>query len=91
MVVVSDGLAYDTGYELSYGAEDAKHALSETRNQGIGCLCLSIGANTDAESLERVFGSAAYAAIRHPSQLNGVVGPLFFSALRAAEIKRSLS
>lgn len=91
MAVVSDGLAYDAGYELDYGAEDAKHALYETRGQGIGCLCLSIGANTDAESLERVFGSAAYAAIRDPSQLTSVVESLFLSTLRAAEVKRSLS
>lgn len=89
MAVVSDGLAYDAGYELEYGAEDARHALHEARMQGVGCVCLSIGANTDADTLERIFGSAAYAGVRDPSQLGSVIAPLFLSALRAAEVKRS--
>ena len=56
-------LAYDHGYEPAYGAADARRALAEARRRGTGCLCLSIGAGTDAETLRRVFGSAAHAAI----------------------------
>lgn len=88
LVVLSDGLAYDHGYEPAYGAADARRALGEARRQGVGCLCLGIGASTDAETLRRVFGSAAHATIPIPAQLGRVIGPLFRSALRSAEVSR---
>ena len=88
LVVLSDGLAYDHGYEPSYGAADARRALAEARRRGTGCLCLSIGASTDAETLRRVFGSAAHATIPRTEQLRKVIGPLFRSALRSAEVPR---
>jgi hypothetical protein len=90
LVVLSDGLAYDDGYEPAYGAADVKRALAESRLKGIGCLCLSIGAQTDNEVLRRVFGSAAHATIPEPQQLRQVLAPLFRSALRSAEVKRQL-
>ncbi len=88
LVVLSDGLAYDHGYERAYGAADARRALAEARRRGTACLCLSIGASTDSEELRRVFGSAAHAAIPKPEQLRRVIGPLFRSALRSAEVRR---
>jgi hypothetical protein len=88
LVVLSDGLAYDHGYERVYGAADARRALAEARRRGTACLCLSIGANTDVEALRRVFGSAAHAAIPRPEHLRRVIGPLFRSALRSAEVRR---
>ena len=88
LVVLSDGLAYDHGYERVYGAADARHALGEARRRGTACLCLSIGASTDALALRRVFGSAAHAAIPRLEQLRRVIGPLFRSALRSAEVRR---
>ena len=91
LVVVSDGLAYDHGYEPINGAADARRALAEARHQGIGCLCLSIGASTDGEALRRVFGTAAHAMIPGPEQLRRVIGPLFRSALRSAEGRRHAS
>jgi hypothetical protein len=87
LVVLSDGLAYDHGYEPVYGAGDARRALAETRNQGIGCLCLSIGAGTDTAVLQRVFGSAAHATMPKAEYLSRHVGPLFRSAIRAAEVR----
>jgi nitric oxide reductase activation protein len=89
LVVLSDGLAYDHGYEPAYGAADARRALGEARRRGTACLCLSIGASTDAPALRRVFGSAAHAAIPRPEQLKRVIGPLFRAALRSAEVRRS--
>ena len=88
LVVFSDGLAYDHGYEPVYGAADARRALAEARHQGIGCLCLSIGASTNIEALRRVFGSAAHATIPRTEQLSQVIAPLFRSALRSAEVPR---
>jgi len=88
LVVLSDGLAYDQGYERAYGAADARRALTESRRRGVGCVCLTIGAGTDVHSLRRVFGSTAHATIARPDQLAGVIGPLFRSALRSAEVRR---
>jgi nitric oxide reductase NorD protein len=91
LVVLSDGLAYDHGYERAYGAADARRALTEARRRGTGCVCLTIGAGTDVASLRRVFGSTAHATIGRPDQLAGVIGPLFRSALRSAEVRRRVS
>lgn len=88
LLVLSDGLAYDHGYEPAYGAADARQALAEARRDGVGCLCLSIGANTDSESLRRVFGSAAHAGFATAAQLEPRIGPLLRGALRNAEVKR---
>ena len=68
-----------------------RRALAEARRWGTGCLCLSIGAGTDAQALSRVFGTAAHATVPRPDQLAGVVGPLFRSALLSAEAKRRVS
>ncbi|WP_370462753.1 nitric oxide reductase activation protein NorD [Mycobacterium sp. Marseille-P9652] len=88
LVVLSDGLAYDHGYERAYGAADARRALAEARRRGTGSVCLTIGAGTDVPSLRRVFGDTAHATIARPDQLAGVIGPLFRSALRSAEVRR---
>jgi len=88
LVLLSDGLAYDHGYEPAYGAADARQALAEARRDGVGCLCLSVGAGSDIEVLRRVFGSAAFAAVPEPGRLGQVIGPLFRSALQAATVQR---
>lgn len=91
LVVLSDGIAYDHGYERAYGAADARRALTEARRRGTGCVCLTIGAGTDVDALRKVFGSTAHATIVRPDQLAGVIGPLFRSALRSAEVRRRVS
>jgi nitric oxide reductase NorD protein len=91
LVVVSDGLAFDHGYERAYGAADSRRALTEARRRGIGCVCVTIGAGTDVQSLRKVFGSTAHATIARPDQLTGLIGPLFRSALRSAEVRRKVS
>ncbi|KLO31403.1 nitric oxide reductase activation protein [Mycolicibacter heraklionensis] len=91
LVVLSDGLAYDHGYERRYGAADARRALAEARRRGTGCLCLTVGAATDVEELRRVFGSAAHATIPRLDQLNRVIGPLFRSALCSADLRRRVA
>ncbi|WP_396932015.1 nitric oxide reductase activation protein NorD [Mycolicibacterium sp.] len=91
LVVVSDGLAYDHGYERGYGAADARRALTEARRGGTGCVCLTVGASVDSAELRTVFGSAAYAVVGRPEQLTSVIGPLFRSAVRGAEVRRRSS
>ncbi|MGA7050751.1 MAG: VWA domain-containing protein [Mycobacterium sp.] len=91
LVVISDGLAYDLGYERDYGAADARRALAEARRRGTGCLCLTVGASTDVAELRRVFGSASLATISRPEKLAEIVGPLFRSTLKSAEARRRQS
>lgn len=91
LVVLSDGLAYDHGYERAYGAADARRALAEVRQQGTGAVCLTVGAGTGSRELQRVFGSAAHAAIPRPEQLGDIIGPLFRSALRSADLRRRVT
>jgi hypothetical protein len=88
LVVLSDGFAYDHGYEGRYGEADARRALAEARRRGTGCVCLTIGADTDVHALRRVFGTAAHAVIPRAELLSLVVGPLFRSALRSAQLQR---
>lgn len=91
LVVLSDGLAYDHGYEPEYAAADVRQALGEARRDGVGCLCLSIGADTDTDALRRVFGSAAHATIPNPALLGAVIGPLFRAVLQAADVQRRIA
>jgi nitric oxide reductase activation protein len=91
LLVLSDGLAYDHGYEPDYGAADARQALAEARRDGVGCLCLTVGASTDSESLRRVFGSAAHAFVPGINEVGRCIGPLFRSALRSAEVRRQIA
>ena len=80
LVVISDGLAYDLGYERDYGAADARRALAEARRRGTGCLCLTVGAGTDVAELRRVFGSAAHAAIARPRSSQRSWDPIPFGS-----------
>jgi nitric oxide reductase activation protein len=91
LVVVSDGFAYDHGYEGTYGEADARRALAEARRAGTGCVCLSVGAGTEAEALRRIFGTAAHATIPRVELLSGQIGPLFRSAMRSADARRRLT
>jgi nitric oxide reductase NorD protein len=88
LLVLSDGFAYDHGYEGRYGEADARRALIEARRGGVGCLCISVGAGTTSVALQRVFGTAAHATVPTPDRLSGLIGPLFRAALRSAEAQR---
>lgn len=77
LVVLSDGFAYDHGYEGPYAEGDARRALMEARQRSIGCVCLSVGADVEPKALQRVFGAAAHATVPRADQLPTLVGPLF--------------
>ena len=91
LVVLSDGFPYDDGYEGRYAEADARRSLAEVRRQGIGCLCLSLGATTDAETLGRVFGTAAHASAAQFDDLIPDIGPLFRRAIASAELQRRVA
>ena len=77
LVVLSDGFPYDDGYEGRYAEADAYKALEELRTDGVACLCLSIGAATATDALERVFGSAGYASAATLADLSPQMDELF--------------
>ena len=91
LVVLSDGLAYDHGYDRDYGAADARRALAEARYTGTGALCLTFGSTADAASLRRVFGSASHASVSTQSQMAHAVGVLAHAALRSADMRRRVA
>ena len=74
LLVLSDGFPYDDGYEGRYAEADASKALEELRIDGVACLCLSIGASTGTDVLERVFGSASYRQRTDPGRLEPTDG-----------------
>ncbi|MGV0848938.1 VWA domain-containing protein [Mycolicibacterium phlei] len=82
LLVISDGHPYDDGYEGRYAEADARRALEEVRADGVACLCLSLGATTDADALERVFGSVSHAHAVSLSELSPRMDELFLAALR---------
>ncbi|MEV0111387.1 VWA domain-containing protein [Nocardia sp. NPDC050799] len=82
LLVLSDALPYDHGYESRYAEADTRKAVDELRADGIACLCLSIGAATTTDTLGRVFGPAGYANAATLSDLSPNMDGLFSAALR---------
>ena len=82
LVVLSDGFPYDDGYEGRYAEADAYKALEELRTDGVACLCISIGAATATDALERVFGSAGHASAEMLADLSPHMDELFLSSLQ---------
>ena len=82
LIVLSDGFPYDDGYEGLYAEADANKALEELRMDGVACLCLSIGAATATDALERVFGAASHASAATLAELSPRMDELFLSSLR---------
>ncbi|MGH9034189.1 MAG: nitric oxide reductase activation protein NorD [Acidimicrobiia bacterium] len=84
VVVVSDGLPYDHGYEATYAERDTRRALQEAVARGVGCVCVSVRSSTDEEALERLWGNVSHRRLPHPGELGRHVRPLFRVALQAA-------
>jgi nitric oxide reductase NorD protein len=82
LVVLSDGFPYDDGYEGRYAEADAYKALEELRADGVACLCLSLGATTGTDALQRVFGSVSHASAGTLAELSPQMDELFLSSLR---------
>lgn len=82
LLLLSDGVPYDYGYEGAYAESDARRALEELRRDGVACLSLSIGASTANEALQRVFGSASHANAPRLRELSPRIDKLFLGALK---------
>jgi len=82
--VLSDGVAFDHGYEGSYADSDARMALQEARSRQIGCLCLSVGVEHDDNRLRGTFGAQEYVRFSSWDALRGDLAPLLRTAIRAS-------
>jgi nitric oxide reductase NorD protein len=89
LLVLSDGFPYDDGYESRYAEADAHKALEEVRSDGVACLCLSIGASTTPDALQRVFGSASHANAATLTELSPRMDELFLGALRELGVSQT--
>ncbi len=85
LLVLSDGIAYDEGYEARYATADTRKALDDARDSGVGCLCLSLGGEQTTAELESVFGTSAFAHAERIADLGAELKTLFNHALLAAE------
>lgn len=88
LVVLSDGFPYDDGYESRYAEADSAKALEELRTDGVACLCLSIGASTGTDALDRVFGTASHANSATLAELSGQMDSLFLGALKELAVHK---
>lgn len=85
LLVLSDGIPYDEGYEGRYALADTRRALADARESGVGCLCLSLGGHQTKSELEAVFGSAYFAGAGNLAAIGPELNRLFNHALLAAE------
>ncbi len=89
LLVLSDGIPYDHGYESRYAEADARKALEEVRANGMACLCLSIGSSTPTDALDRVFGSASRAEAATLVELSPRMDEHFLGALKELAVARN--
>jgi nitric oxide reductase NorD protein len=89
LLVLSDGFPYDDGYESRYAEADAARALEELRADDVACLCLSIGASTPTDALDRVFGSASHANAATLAELSPHMDELFLGALKELSVAQA--
>jgi nitric oxide reductase activation protein len=84
LIVLSDAVAYDHGYEGNHADGDARMALLEARSRQIGCLCLSVGVLRDDSRLRNTFGTEDYLRFKSWDALRGNLAPLLRTAIRSS-------
>jgi nitric oxide reductase NorD protein len=84
LILVSDGLPYEEGYERRYAEQDCHRALQEAVESGVGCVCLSVGTAQDEASLDRIWGATSHAHVDHSRDIPARAEALVRTALRTA-------
>lgn len=88
MVMLTDGFAYDDGYEGAYARGDTARALAEAAVQGIACVCVNIGTDQDDATLRQLYGDAAYLRSADTAGLVPALKNLMTQALYRASLAR---
>jgi len=84
LIVLSDGVAFDHGYEGNYADRDARMALWEAHNRKIGCVGLSVGVTQDDTRLRDTFGAQQYLRFCSWDALRRDMATLLRTAIRAS-------
>jgi nitric oxide reductase NorD protein len=87
-MVFTDGFAYDDEYEGRHAEADVAKALSEARERGVACVCISIGSDQGDDKLERTFGTSTYLHCQQVGDLPARLQRLINTALRVTEKTR---
>ncbi len=85
IIVVSDGFAYDDGYEGQYAEKDTRRALSEALRSGVACVCVSVASDTRQQVLDRLWGNTPHVQLADPTGLSAHIVPMIRTALKSAE------
>ena len=83
MLLISDGLPYEDGYEGRYAQEDTRVALNEAESNGTGCVCVNVTMQTHEQHPGTLWGGFTYVHIKDPLALSEQVESLFRTALNA--------
>jgi hypothetical protein len=83
LVVIGDGLPYDDGYEDRYARADARQAIEEAVDRGIGVVGLGIRSSTEPEVLEDVWSSAPFRVVDDVTDVRRHIRGLLNGALDA--------
>lgn len=83
LVVVGDGLPYDDGYEDRYARADARQAIEEAIQRGIGVVGLGIRSSTEPQVLEEVWSVAPFRVIDDVRDVQRHLRGLLLNALSA--------
>ncbi|HEX5659584.1 MAG TPA: VWA domain-containing protein [Polyangiales bacterium] len=85
LLVLSDGFAYDDGYEHGYAEADTAKALAEASKRGIACVCLNVGSDQDDATLSRLYGESAYLRCESPRRAVPALRKLIRSAMTSSQ------
>lgn len=77
VLVITDGEPFDLDVpDEKYFIEDARHAVSQVRQQSIDVYCIGLGDKSNT-SLERVYGKGRYSVITNVDQLAERIGAIY--------------
>jgi uncharacterized protein YegL len=77
VLVITDGEPFDLDVsDEKYFIEDARHAVSQVRQQSIDVYCIGLGDKSNT-SLERVYGKGRYSVIKNTDQLAERIGSIY--------------
>lgn len=80
LIVISDGVAYDDGYEGRYAIADCVQAIEEARARAVGCIGISTRPTAE---LSKIWLPESYCISADSTELARQIGPMFGAALRA--------
>jgi len=84
LLLISDGLPYEQGYESRYAEADSRRALQEAVGAGVGCVCISVGTLQDPDALERVWGAVHHLHVASARDVAPQIERLVRGSLQAA-------